>query len=137
VNRPRIIVVDDEEDVAGYLAAALEDEGFEVASFTEAAPALTALRAEPPDLVSLDLLMPSRTGLWLYRQMREEPRLARVPVLVVTGLGIRRGLRSLYPEETAPDVIEPDAWIEKPIDLPRLLEAVRRLVSVRSEDGGR
>jgi CheY-like chemotaxis protein len=125
----RVIVVDDEEDVAGYLATALEDAGFEVRSFTEAAPALDEIERDPPDLVCLDLLMPGHTGLWIYRRLRQANGLSRIPVLVVTGLGMRKGLASLPHEDEAEPVPEPEAWIEKPVDLPRFLAAVRRLTS--------
>ena len=57
-----ILVVDDEPDVRQYLAAVLEDAGFNVKMASDGQEALELIRQEPPDFISLDLIMPRKSG---------------------------------------------------------------------------
>ena len=125
---PRILIVDDEADVRRYLAAALEDEGFEVVSAADAEEGAAVLRADRPDLVCLDLVLPGRTGLSLYRELRTTPEWRDVPVIVITGLNPADAQDRLGLGETLPP---PDALQEKPVDLPALIAAVRRVLGTR------
>jgi CheY-like chemotaxis protein len=125
VSPRRILIVDDEADVARYMAAALEDAGFEPVVAGDADEGLELVRASPPDLVCLDLVMPGRTGLSLYREMCEEPGLRDIPIVVVTGVSPSDATEKLGLGVTLPS---PAAYIEKPIEVPRLIEAVRDLV---------
>src|SRR5579872_43634 len=61
-TRKRVLVVDDEPDVRDYLQAALEDAGFLVVTAGNGLEALDAIRRQPPDLISLDLVMPHHSG---------------------------------------------------------------------------
>ena len=84
-TRKRILVVDDEEDVRNYLSAALEDAGFEVETARDGLEALEKVRQNPPDLISLDLVMPRHSGVKFCREIRKDRLLAKIPVLTVTG----------------------------------------------------
>lgn len=129
-DRKTILVVDDEADVARYLAAALEDAGFDVVVAGDAEEGLARLAETRPDLVCLDLVLPGPTGLSLYREIRETPATAALPVVVVTGLNpADAAARARYGEGVPP----PDAWFDKPIDVARLVETVSGLVGA----GGR
>lgn len=116
-----IVVVDDEADVSRYLSAALEDEGFTVHVGSDAGEGLELIRRIGPALICLDLVMPGRTGLSLYREVRDIPELAGIPIVVVTGLAPNDARQRL-------GLSDPDAYIEKPVDIPAFLETVRRLV---------
>lgn len=125
---PRIVMVEDEADVARYLAAALEDEGFTVRTADNAEEGLELVRAFRPDLVCLDIVMPGPTGLSLCREIRSDPEFMGIPIVVVSGVNpadaeTRLGLGSELPG--------PDAFIEKPVDLGELVAVVRRLTTVR------
>jgi DNA-binding response OmpR family regulator len=120
-----ILIVDDEADVRRYLSTALEDEGFRVVSAENALAGLSLLSRERPDVVCLDLVLPGQTGLSFYREIRETPEFAHLPVVVVTGIArfdaeSRLGLGSALPA--------PDAYFDKPVDLRRFLAAIRDLV---------
>jgi two-component system response regulator MprA len=78
----RLLVVEDDPQVRGMLVRALTYEGFEVEAAEDLATAAAALRARPPDLVLLDLLLPDEDGLELCRRARAEGDV--VPILVVT-----------------------------------------------------
>lgn len=120
-----ILVVEDEADISRYLTAALEDEGYEVQAAFDTVGGLAAIEQQRPDLVCLDIVMPGPTGLSLYRKIRENPDLAGLPIVVVSGLNPADAEEKLDFGETWPP---PDAYIEKPVDIEELLNAVGRLL---------
>ncbi len=130
VDARRILVVEDEEDISRYLAAALEDGGYEVEAAFDAVSGLKAIEAQRPDLVCLDIVMPGPTGLSLYREIRENAELAGMPIVVVSGLNPADAESSLGFGETLP---APEAFIEKPVDIQELINAVRRLLAARGK----
>jgi response regulator RpfG family c-di-GMP phosphodiesterase len=71
MKKPSVYVVDDEPQICGLLTRILEREGYAVRAFTSGQEALDAARADPPDLVVTDLMMPGMTGLELVRAVRE------------------------------------------------------------------
>ena len=83
----KILVIDDEPDMVTFLTTLLEDHGYETVTATDGDEGLAQLKAEKPDLVSLDLLMPNKTGIKMFRELRRDPDLANTPVVMVTGFG--------------------------------------------------
>ncbi len=79
-----ILVVEDEPTLRETLAEALESEGFRVATAADGAAALSLFRAEPPDLVLLDLMLPELSGLEVTRAIRGE---STVPIVMLTARG--------------------------------------------------
>ena len=84
-GRARILVIDDEPSIVAYLTTLLEDEGYETRSASDAESGMALARECEPDLICLDIMMPKRTGIALYRMMRRDPDLEQVPVLFVSG----------------------------------------------------
>jgi DNA-binding response OmpR family regulator len=126
MKRKRIVMVEDEADVARYLAAAITDEGYEVFIATNAEEGTSLVHSEQPDLVCLDLVMPGRTGASLYRELREATELSGMPIVVVSGVSAEDAQdRLLFGEGFTP----PDAFIEKPVNLPLLIETLRGLLA--------
>jgi CheY-like chemotaxis protein len=118
-GKAKVAVIDDEVDVVTYLIWALRDNGFDVCSASNARDGLELLRSERPDLVCMDILMPRETGYSLYRKMKEDESLKKIPVLVITGMNVMN----------APDNgLEPDGYIEKPVDVPLFIETVKELI---------
>lgn len=123
----RILVVDDEPDFAAYLKTILEGEGFSVTTASDGEAALSYVKETPPDLVTLDVQMPRKTGVLFYRQMKSVPEFRSIPVVVITGL---HGL-----DDYSGPVVErffdvdklpvPDAFLGKPIEKKTLLTVVR------------
>jgi len=91
-----ILVVEDTELLRRMYSDRLSADGHRVLSASDGLEALSMLRAETPDLVLLDLVMPKMSGLEVLELMNKDPRLSRVPVLILSNLGqdddIRRGL---------------------------------------------
>jgi phosphate regulon transcriptional regulator PhoB len=83
----RVLVVEDEPDIGDLLAFHLQREGFQVARATTGPEALRQLRAAPPDLVILDLMLPEMDGLEVCRRLRADPATAALPVIMLTAKG--------------------------------------------------
>ncbi len=114
-----VLVVDDDDDGRSALVELLEDQGFEVSEANDGRRALDHLvsRSEP-SLVILDLEMPVMSGVELLDTMSRYTRLARVPVLIVSGS--QRTERPLHESVIG--------YLAKPIDVDVLLDKVRACV---------
>jgi len=80
----RILVVDDEPDLLELVRFNLSQAGFRVETATSGREALEALRRSPPDLMVLDLMLPDVSGNDIARQVRSDPGLADLPILMLT-----------------------------------------------------
>ncbi|RPI04773.1 MAG: response regulator [Zetaproteobacteria bacterium] len=125
----RVLVVDDEQDVREYLRRALLDAGFTVETAVDGLDALDKVRADPPDAISLDLVMPRHSGARCYRELQKDPRLSKIPVLVVTG--------HARDELGGPDFEEmtlrgPGVYIEKPVSPASYVAAIRALLHLEA-----
>jgi DNA-binding response OmpR family regulator len=79
-----VLVVDDDREIARLVRAYLEQAGFHALCAYDGATALRTLRAERPDLLILDLMLPDRDGLEIARQLRADPATAALPILMLT-----------------------------------------------------
>ena len=79
-----IMVVDDEPNVRTFLSTVLDDAGFNVVTANDGVEAMEKIRQSPPDLISLDLMMPRKSGHKLLYELKKDSKLSRIPVLIVT-----------------------------------------------------
>ncbi len=87
MTREHILVVDDERDIIELLTYNLAREGYRVSAVTTGEEALARVRADPPDLVVLDLMLPGMNGLDVCRILAGDERTAGVPILMLTARG--------------------------------------------------
>lgn len=119
-SAPRVLVVDDDEDLRAALADILEAEGYEVAVAADGQEALEVLREEHaplPGLVLLDMMMPVMDGWEFCAHQKRDPKLAHVPVLV---------LSASADVERAAAELGAQGYLRKPMDIDALLGAVAR-----------
>lgn len=83
----RVLIVEDEPDIRDLLAFHLEREGYQVTKSRTGADALRRIKASPPDLVLLDLMLPEVDGLEVCRRLRREPATAPLPIVMLTAKG--------------------------------------------------
>jgi phosphate regulon transcriptional regulator PhoB len=83
----RVLIVEDEPDIRDLLAFHLERDGFQVSKCRSGADALRQVRAAPPDLVLLDLMLPEIDGLEVCRRLRQDPGTASLPIVMLTAKG--------------------------------------------------
>ncbi len=114
----RILVVDDEPMIVDMLTELLVWEGLEVVTAANGLEALEALAEIVPDLVLLDLMMPLKDGTQTLMELRAQPRLAGVPVVVMTGapMALPKGLGGF------------DAILVKPFSLATLRATLTKLL---------
>ncbi len=129
--RRRILVVDDEQDVRDYLQTALEDAGFQVDTARDGLEAMEKVRAAPPDLISLDLVMPRHSGAKFYRELLKDKALHKIPVLVVTGHARDDLGRADFDEMT---MSGPGIYLEKPVRPAAYVGAVRKLLGIEAPE---
>jgi DNA-binding response OmpR family regulator len=83
-DRPRLLIIEDEPDLRGYLTKLFTKDGYAVEAAPDAATAVTLLESNAPDLVITDVMLPGQSGLDLLAELRQDERIARLPVVVLT-----------------------------------------------------
>ena len=109
-----ILIVEDDPDALEALGDLLSSHGYGVASAHHGGEALELLGRSPlPNVIVLDLLMPTMDGWEFRRRQKNDPRIAHIPVIVVSA-------------SSAAKPIDADSILRKPVDIDRLLETVAR-----------
>jgi CheY-like chemotaxis protein len=132
VNMPdrKILVIDDDPDIISFLTALLQDHGYETCSAKNGEEGWEKVCQEHPDLICLDLLMPQKSGVKLYGQIRKDLAFKQIPVIIITGFGPPEypGIdfkRFIHHRSAVPP---PDGYLEKPIDRDELLATIARVL---------
>lgn len=134
-DRKKVLVIDDEPSIVAYLTTVLEDERYETCSAMDAEDGLAVAREQRPDLITLDIMMPKRSGIALYQELKLDPELRGIPVVFVSAFSRTSDVgpasfRKVIPDERVP---VPEAYVEKPLVVAEFLETVGRLIqSARS-----
>src|SRR3989304_9285383 len=84
---PRILIVDDIPQNVDLVSSLMRSEGYEVASASNGLEALAQVAAAPPDLILLDIMMPTLDGYAVCRQLKARPATRLVPIVLITALG--------------------------------------------------
>jgi CheY-like chemotaxis protein len=125
-----ILVIDDDADFRATVRVILEHEGYVVAEAQSGAEGLRQLRACDPDLVILDVMMESISeGYGVNETIRysgEYPAFDQTPIIMVSS--IQESPDERFPRAPEVDMIRPDRYLTKPLDIPRFLEIVRKTV---------
>jgi len=130
-GRKKILVVDDEPNVVAYLETLLQDNGYDTVSAANGLEGMEKVRSEKPDLITLDISMPEESGIRFYRDIKADPDLAGIPIVIVTGV-TGYGYK---PEDfqkfisSRKKIPPPDGFIPKPIDRDELMKGVTSLLS--------
>jgi CheY-like chemotaxis protein len=129
-DRQRVLIIDDDADFVASTAALLESQGYSVTHAWSGREGLARLTDAPPDLVVLDIMMEDD---WAGYSVNQEVKfgnrfegLRHVPILMVSSIPVDPATRFSRAGEV--EMITPDAYLTKPLDIPRFLAAVRRLL---------
>jgi DNA-binding response OmpR family regulator len=131
----KILIVDDESDVAIYLATVLRANGYEAVIASSASAAMNSIQQDRPDLISLDIVMPEESGIALYRRLRSTPESTTIPVIIVSGVG-DAGAREFETSVAEESIAAPDCYMDKPIDIDEYIAAIEKLTGASQRVGG-
>lgn len=126
----KILIVDDDPDFVEATTIVLEKHNHLVISADSGEAGYQRARSEKPDLIILDVLMPRQSGIRLYRELRTNKALAKVKVIILSGIAKKTFLRSqqALTEFGETPVPEPDFYIEKPVDADVLAETIKKAI---------
>jgi DNA-binding response OmpR family regulator len=124
----KILVVDDDPDILDAINMILESQGYQVFTARDGIEGLATLKAENPDLMILDLMMPKMDGFAVCKEL-QDPRWSKykdIPILILTSVR-EEASRRRYELETGLE-LDVDDYVEKPMSPNILLERVSRLI---------
>ncbi|MDY6914213.1 MAG: response regulator [Planctomycetota bacterium] len=124
----KILIADDEQDCIDFVRDALADTPYEVLSAMDGEEAMKVAREQNPQLVILDVQMPKLSGFEVFNQLRSDTKLSTVPVIMLTAVAERTGVK--FSGKDMGDYLgsEPEAYVDKPIEPIVLKQTVNRLL---------
>jgi len=127
----KVLVVDDDPDVRMFNATVVEECGHTPIEATNGEEGLKLAKAERPDLVILDVLMPRQSGIRLYRELKTDATFKDLNIIMLSGIAKRTFLRSqkALTEFGGKEVPEPEVYLEKPVEPEELAEEINKLLS--------
>ncbi len=134
MQRKKVLVVDDDQSAVAFVQAALEPEKCEVTGAGDGLAGLARARQEPPDLIILDVYMPHQPGFYTLKDLKADPKTKAIPVIMLTGVSARLGIT--FSSQDLYDFlgIEPDVYLEKPVDPVFLRQVADRLLGIQPAD---
>ena len=127
-EKKRILVVDDEPDFCSIVQANLEKEGFEVDVAYDGVEGLEKVKANPPDAIVLDVIMPEKDGYEVCAELKADERYADIPVLMLTAVASR--VSSTHYSHREGMSMEAEDYLPKPASAQQILESVKRLLNL-------
>lgn len=119
----KILIADDEQNIVISLEFLMKREGYDVSIANNGEEAVAAVRAEKPDLVLLDVMMPKKSGFEVCQEIKSDPALQAVRILMLTAKGrdteVAKGL-----------ALGADAYMTKPFSTKELVERVRTMLAL-------
>ena len=147
-NAHHILIVDDSDEIVAYFTEILEEHGYEYSVARDGKSAIESMRQNRPDLVLLDVMMPRKSGIAVFKNMKKDPELAAVPVVIITGAsevtGVEMTSGEANPKETYQDDmtrefgvqlreqlknLTPQGFLEKPVEPGQLISKIRSLLN--------
>ncbi len=129
-NIMKIMIIDDEPDIREYLVAVLEDNRYETCTIKEKESLVEAIQTKQPDLIMLDILMPGRSGISIYKELRSIRWLKEIPIVIISGMLLESDFKTDFQHLVNDDTIPlPEGFIEKPVKVSSLIKLVNELLT--------
>ena len=125
MEKKTILVIEDEQDTASYLTTLFEDNGYDTLAAKDGQEGMQLAKGKNPDLITLDISMPEKSGLKALRELQEDGATSAIPVIIVTG--VSEDLKSFIDKQK--NLKPPVGHISKPIDTQELLGQVKSLLA--------
>jgi len=121
--KKKILIIDDEPDIVMYLKILLEDHNYTVISASDGQAGFDLAKKEKPDLVCLDIMMPRKTGVTVYQEIKTDQELKKIPCIIISAYESAytfkgKAFRRIVQNRSIP---EPLKFFEKPLDIPAFI----------------
>ena len=122
----KVLVVDDEMDMRTFITTLLETSGYKPLSAADGKEGMEVAREKKPSVIILDVMMPNESGISMYRELKKDPELKDIPVVMVSALSKKTFFHSqrVLDEYEGGKIPEPVAYIEKPPEPEDILGAI-------------
>jgi DNA-binding response OmpR family regulator len=122
-----VLIIEDEADAAELFAEMMRVSGFRVLKTASSTPALSLIATEKPDIIILDIMMPEVSGMDILREMRRDPELAGIPVVVVSAKSMPADIKNGLEAGAS-------TYLTKPVGFLELRDAVERALGNPSKE---
>ena len=127
-DKKKILVVDDEPDFAGIVQQNLEDQGFEVEVAYDGDEGLEKVKANPPDAIVLDVMMPGKDGYEVCSELKADDRYAEIPIILLTAVASH--ITSTRYSHRDGMSTEADDYLAKPASAEQITESIKGLLDM-------
>ncbi len=126
----KVLVVDDELGIRIFITTLLETSGFKALQAEDGIEGLEMARRKKPALVILDIVMPNDSGINMYRELKSDPDLKEIPVIVLSAIAKKTFLHSqkVLNDHKGEKIQEPEGYIEKPPEPDELLDLINSIL---------
>lgn len=132
-NKKLMLVIEDDLDFSEYLTTVLNDHGYRTETVLDGDKALEKAKSLRPDGITLDLLLPGRTGIALYRKFRQDDVTRDIPVVIVSGVGTEGKKLSIERFFSQRSIKKPDGVLQKPVEPDVLVKTVDEALAKSGE----
>ena len=124
----KVLLVDDDADIRTIGKNVVTENGYSPLEAEDGLEGLEIVKAEKPDLIVLDVMMPKQSGLRLYHNVKTDKKLKNIPIIMLSGISKNAFLRSqnVLTEFGDKEVPEPDEYLEKPVDPEKLADTINK-----------
>lgn len=123
----KILIVDDDPDLVKAVSMILESKNYEVAAAYGGIEGLEKAKTENPDLIVLDVMMPDKDGYTVCKELKADPQLSKIPVLLLTAV-VSHISTTRYTQQMGLET-EADDYIDKPVEPNALVERIETLLT--------
>ena len=130
-DKKTVLIVDDEADARDFVEAVVSQIGdLNILTASDGKSAVQKAQAELPDLVISDVMMPGQDGFHAFHELSQNEKTANIPVIMVTGVSKRTGMKFSGKDMAEYLGAEPAAFLEKPVDPMKLMETVKQVLGI-------
>ncbi len=126
MSKKRILVVDDEPDFAAIVQKNLKKEGFDVEVAYDGVQALEKVKANPPDAIVLDVMMPEKDGYEVCRELKSSDAYRNIPIVMLTAVADH--VSSTRYSHSDGMSMEADDYLPKPASAQEITDSIRSLL---------
>jgi len=123
----KILIVDDDPDLVEAVTMILESKNYDVATAYGGIEGLQKAKTENPDLIVLDVMMPDKDGYAVCKEMKADPQLSKIPILLLTAV-VSHIATTRYTQQMGLET-EADDYIDKPVEPEVLVTRIETLLS--------